>query len=101
MTSIHPDIANEKTPVDSSPNQDPFEMLSTKIDGVAKDTKLAVEVSREANQTATKTYDLVLKMHEEHKKTERRVTVVEAYHIWLPCIALTLAVAAFVISLLH
>lgn len=99
MSSIHPSIADEQTPVDGTANQDPFEMLSRKIDDVAKDTKLAVDVARESNEHARKTYDLVLGMHENEKKMEKRLSVVEGYHLWLPALALAIAVAAFIISL--
>ncbi len=98
MSSIHPSIADEKTPVDGAPNEDPFEMLSKQVADVARDTKVAIDVSREANEIARKTFDIVLEMHESNKKIEKRMDVVEAYHIWLPLIAIGLAAIAMFVA---
>lgn len=110
MSSIRPSIVDEHTPVDKTPNEDPFEMLSKKLDGVAADTKVAILEAREAKQITLKTYDLQLELNEHCKKIEldlekhakkddRRLMAVEAYHLGLPWLSIFLAAIAILLAL--
>ncbi len=91
---IESSIANEATPVESP--QDPFEMLSKKIDDVGADTKLAVSLAREANNTAVKTYNIALHLNARSDRQDKRLLVIEAYHLWLPLVAIVIATLALV-----
>lgn len=85
----------DKTPTDRTPT---LEMLFQKIDEVGADAKLAVLEAREAKGHAQNTYNLQLDLNESVKAVELRVRALELTRLWLPLVAIALAVLALLRS---